>query len=85
LKKCTAEKQKKNLDQRLHFTHPKASIKDVQVTKKHSALKREHPALQNMKYLNFFSTFVGHYALLDPDPDSEYGSGSETLVTHATV
>ncbi len=30
----------------------------------HSALKREHPALQNMKLINFFSIF----ALLDPDP-----------------
>jgi hypothetical protein len=28
---------------------------------------REHPALQNMKFL--FLIFVGHFALLDPDPD----------------
>jgi hypothetical protein len=28
--------------------------------KKPSALKREHPALQNMKFLNF-STLVGHF------------------------
>jgi hypothetical protein len=27
-----------------------------------------------------FSTFVGLFALLDPDPDSEYGSGSETQI-----
>jgi hypothetical protein len=38
-----------------------------------SALKREHPALQNMKFL-IFSTFVVIFPLLDPDPDSEYGS-----------
>jgi hypothetical protein len=33
-----------------------------------------------MKFLNFFSTFVGYFTLLDPepDPDSEYGSGSNT-------
>ena len=37
------------------------------------ALKREHPALQNMKFLNFFY-FAGHFALLDLDPDSESGS-----------
>jgi hypothetical protein len=42
-KKFTAEK--KNLDKKLQFT----SIKDVQ--KKPSALKREHPGLQNMKFL----------------------------------
>jgi hypothetical protein len=29
--------------------------------KKPSALKREHPALQNMKFLDFFSIFVGHF------------------------
>jgi hypothetical protein len=40
---------------------------------KPSALKREHPALQNMKF--FFSIFVGNFfALLDPDPDSKSGS-----------
>jgi hypothetical protein len=33
--------------------------------KKPSALKKEHPALQNMKFLIFFY----------PDPDSENGSG----------
>jgi hypothetical protein len=37
----------------LGVTYPKASIKDVR-QKKPSALKREHPALQNMKFLNFF-------------------------------
>jgi hypothetical protein len=35
---------------------------------KPSTLKREHPALQNMKFLNF-SIFVGYFALLDPTPD----------------
>jgi hypothetical protein len=32
---------------------------------KPSALKREDPALQNMKILNSFFIFVGHFALLD--------------------
>ncbi len=36
--------------------------------KKPSALKREHPALQNI------------YALLDPDPDPESGYGSTDLI-----
>jgi hypothetical protein len=38
------------------------------------ALKREHPALQNMKFLNFFLFLWVIFALLDPDPDSESGS-----------
>jgi hypothetical protein len=47
---------------------------------KPSALKskREHPTFQNMKFLNFFPIYVGHFfpplALLDPDSESGYGS-----------
>jgi hypothetical protein len=44
--------------------------------KKHSALKREHPTLHNMKFLNFFLLLWVIFALLDLDPDSQYGSGS---------
>jgi hypothetical protein len=55
-----------------------------------AALKREHPALQNMKILDFFLFLWVIFALLDPDPDpatqinsdpsgTGYGSGSETL------
>jgi hypothetical protein len=36
--------------------------------KKPSALKREHPALQNMKFLNFFLLLWVIFALMDPDP-----------------
>jgi hypothetical protein len=32
-----------------------------------------------MKFLNLFLLLWVIFALLDPDPDSEYGSGSETL------
>jgi hypothetical protein len=48
--------------------------------KKPSALKREHPALQSMKFLNFFLLLWVILALLDPDPDSKYGSGSTGLI-----
>jgi hypothetical protein len=59
-------------------TLPEASIKDVYVLqKKPSARQREHPALQNMKFLNFFLLLWVIFALLDPD--FEYGSGSKTL------
>jgi hypothetical protein len=44
--------------------------------KKPSALKREHPTLQNMNFLKFFLLLWVIFALLDPDPDSESGSGS---------
>jgi hypothetical protein len=37
-----------------------------------SALKRKHPALQNIKFLKFFSTFVGHFC--------PPGSGSTDLI-----
>jgi hypothetical protein len=42
--------------------------------KKPSALKREHPALQNMKILYFFLFLWVIFALLDPDSESGYGS-----------
>jgi hypothetical protein len=36
-----------------------------------SALKREHPALQKMKFINGFLFFWVIFALLDPNPDCE--------------
>jgi hypothetical protein len=48
--------------------------------KKPSAIKREHPALQSMKFLNFFLLLWVILALLDPDPDSKYGAGSTDLI-----
>ncbi len=41
---------------------------------KPSALKREHPALQNMKILYFFSIIVGHFC------PTGSGSGSAILM-----
>jgi hypothetical protein len=61
--------------------------RDVQATEE--ALKRKHPALQNMKFLNVFLFFVSHFSLLDPDSGSgstdliEYGSNTE--VRYGTV
>jgi hypothetical protein len=34
---------------------------------KPTALKRKHPALQNMKSLHFLNFFLSFFALLDPD------------------
>ncbi len=40
--------------------------------KKPSALKREHPALQKMKFVNFFLFLWAIFALLDPDWGPQY-------------
>jgi hypothetical protein len=45
-----------------------------------SAPKREHPALQNKKFLNFFLCLWSVFALLDPDLDSEAVSRSTDLI-----
>jgi len=39
--------------------------------------KREHPALQNMKFLIFFLLLWVIFAILDPDPDSKYGTNPD--------
>jgi len=56
---------------------PRPPYRTSKLQKKPSALKREHPALINMKFFNFFFILVVIFAFLDPD--SEYGSGSATL------
>jgi hypothetical protein len=61
--------KKKNFDQKL--SPPERTYKPQ---KKPSALKRELPAFQNMKFLNFYLLGV-IFALLEPDPDSESGYG----------
>ncbi len=43
-----------------------ASKKHVQAIEKPSALEREHPALQNIKFLHFFVLLWVMFALLDP-------------------
>jgi hypothetical protein len=52
--------------QTLQITVPKGLHK-VKLQEQPSALKREHPALQNMNF-STFSIFVVIFALLDPDP-----------------
>jgi hypothetical protein len=44
---------------------------------KPSALKRKHPALQKIKFINFFSMFVGHF--YPP------GSGSTALLERLEI
>jgi hypothetical protein len=52
------------LDQKLQFIYPKASVNEEELQKKPSALKRENPALQDVKFLVWV-----FFAFLDPDPD----------------
>jgi hypothetical protein len=64
---------------------PRPPYRTSKLQEKPSVLKREHPALQNIKFLTFYSIFWVIFALLDPNLDSESGStdliesGSETL------
>ncbi len=63
---------------------PRSPYRTSKLQKKPWALKREHPALQNMKLLNFFFFLWVIFVLLDPDPDSESGSGSTVLKESGT-
>jgi hypothetical protein len=49
---------------------------DVQATGGAFSPQREHPALQKMKFINFFIFLCVIFALLDPDLDCESGSRS---------
>ncbi len=79
-------------DKKLQFTYPLPSVKDVQVTDEAFSSQKRHPALQNMKFLNFFyfcgsfwpsgsgSGFQTRIRIHWPDwIRIQCGSGSETL------
>ncbi len=61
-------------------------MKVVQATEKPRALKREHPALQNLK-LSLFSSFVGHLFPLgsESDPAGQNQRESMRLQIHNTA
>ncbi len=54
---------------------PGPPYRTSKLQKKPSALKREHTALQNMKFLNFFYFCGSFLPSWIADPDSLYGSG----------
>ena len=56
--------KKKNTADKFFF-----SFFDPKLQEQPSVLKREHPALQNMKFLTFFLFLFVIFALLDPDTD----------------
>jgi hypothetical protein len=59
----------------MQFTYPQAFVKDVQATGVAFSPQREHPALQKINFMNSFYFSGPFFALLDPDPDRESGSG----------
>jgi hypothetical protein len=59
------------LSKNCSFTYPQASIKASELQEKPSALKREHPAFQNMKFFYLFLFLWVIFALLDLDPDPD--------------
>jgi hypothetical protein len=66
-------------DRKLHLLIPRPPRKTSKLKEKLSALKRENPALQNMKFINFFIIFVGHFLPIwirfwIPNLDSASGS-----------
>jgi hypothetical protein len=64
------------LDQKLQFTYPQASIKNVQVTEEaFSSQKRPSSTSKHELLKNFLLLWV-IFALLDPDPDPDSESGS---------
>ncbi len=79
-KKFTVEKKFNLKKIILQFTFPQASKRTSKLQKKPSALRRGHPAVQNMKFLKFFIFFclffllAGRIQIPIPDPDSESGS-----------
>jgi hypothetical protein len=59
------------LDQKLGTVYLSLGLnkRTSKLQKNPSALKREHPELQNMKFLNFFLLFI--FALLNPNTDPD--------------
>jgi hypothetical protein len=66
VKKFSAEKKFKFFFiKNSQFTYPYVFIKDVQVKKEAFSSQKRHPALPNMKFLNFFLLF---WVIFDLDP-----------------
>ncbi len=57
-------------EQKLQFTYRWAALKDVKVKGEAFSHLRERPALQNMKFRNFFLFLWVIFALLTTVPDS---------------
>jgi hypothetical protein len=65
-------------DQKLQFTYPQSSIKNIQATGE--ALSPQKRTSSASKHEIYFSIFVGHFCPPGSDPYSESGSGSTELI-----
>jgi hypothetical protein len=79
-KKYTAEKNIKFFWDQKQFTYAQGSIKDVQVAKEAFSSQKRTSSTSKHEISYFFLLLWAIFALLDPDPDSEYGSGSTDLI-----
>ncbi len=68
-KNCKILQLKKFLFFYQNIFHPLAFMKDSKLQEKPAALQKEHPSLQNIKFLYFLLFLWVFFALLDPDPD----------------
>jgi hypothetical protein len=66
------------LKKKLQFTY--LSIKDVQVTKEAFSFQKSKSSNSKHEISKFFLLLWVFFALLHPDPDSEYGFGSTDLI-----
>ncbi len=69
------EEKKIQLKFFISFSDQKSYIYLCPSYRRSLALKREHPALLQMKFINFFLCLCVIFALLDPDSDCESGTG----------
>jgi hypothetical protein len=61
-------------------TYPQASLKDVQVTKEAFRSQKKTSSTSKHEIYQFFLLLRVIFGVLDPDPDSEHGSGSTDLI-----
>jgi hypothetical protein len=71
-----AMKLKKNLifwgsKTRVKFIYPLGLQKDIQATEEASSPQKRTSSTSKHEISKYFSTFMGHFCLLDPEPDSE--------------
>jgi hypothetical protein len=64
---------------------PRPPSRTSKVQEKPSALKRGHPALQKIKFSNFFLFLWVIFAFLDPNPETPLNSDSIRIRIHNTA
>jgi hypothetical protein len=73
------------LYQKWQFTYSYSFTKDVQDTGEAFTLQKRKSRTSKHEILNFFIFCGSFFALLDPDPDPEFGSGSTDLMIESGI